>query len=89
MNNQCLSFPLLMHLFKGLNITRRRREKKQKKKKKYKKTKKNNEKGWSCHPRSMGVAEPSSGHLQPPLGVAVASPEAGGGHRATPKRIDL
>jgi hypothetical protein len=36
MNNQCLRFPLLMHLFKGLNITRegeRERERKTKKQK--------------------------------------------------------
>jgi len=25
MNNQCLRFPLLMHLFKGLNITREKK----------------------------------------------------------------
>jgi len=37
MNNQCLPFPLLIHLFKGLNITREKKKKKKKKKKPKKK----------------------------------------------------
>jgi hypothetical protein len=28
MNNQCLPFPLRMHLFKGMNITREKKKKK-------------------------------------------------------------
>jgi hypothetical protein len=38
--------------------------------------------GWhAATPSGLGVA------FQPPLGVAVAYPEAGGGHRVTPKRF--